>query len=316
MAMALGWCVLALVLLALGGDSVLKGASGVARRLGLSPFVTGLLLVAFGTSIPELAVNARAFFTGSQNLALGNAVGSNIVNFGLTLGLAAMVAPLVVQWRALAPLLACLVAATIALMALGYDGVLTRLEGAVFVLAFVLVVAWTLWRGRTEHPEVRQELSDYLATTDVPWRNVVRFVVGAVALYFGAVWLVEHAPVVGMQWGLSPLLTGLLVVAIATALPEAAAAIGAARRGGGDIVVGHVVGSSVFNLLLVVGGMAAHRDLPIPASFVRFELPAALAATLVLYPMLRKDLQISRAEGTVLFLGFLAWVVAEVMWSR
>ena len=316
MAMALGWCVLALVLLALGGDSVLKGASGVARRVGMSPFVTGLLLVAFGTSIPELAVNARAFFTGSQNLALGNAIGSNIVNFGLTLGVAAMVAPLVVQWRALAPLLACLVAATIALAVLGYDGVLTRLEGAAFVLAFVLVLAWTLWRGRTEHPEVRQELADYLATTDVPWRNVLRFVVGGVALYFGAVWLVEHAPVVGMQWGLSPLLTGLLVVAIATALPEMAAAVGAARRGGGDIVVGHVVGSSVFNLLLVVGGMAAHRDLPIPASFVRFELPAALAATLVLYPMLRKDLQISRAEGTVLFLGFIAWVVAEVMWSR
>ena len=316
MAMALGWCVLALVLLALGGDSVLKGASGVARRIGWSPFVTGLLLVAFGTSIPELVVNARAFFTGSQNLALGNAVGSNIVNFGLTLGLAAIVAPLVVQWRALAPLLACLVAATIALIALGFDGVLTRLEGAAFVLAFVLVLAWTLWRGRTEHPEVQQELADYLATTDVPWRNGVRLLVGGVALYFGAVWLVEYAPVVGMQWGLSPLLTGLLIVAIATALPEAAAAIGAARRGGGDIVVGHVVGSSVFNLLLVVGGMAAHRDLPIPASFVRFELPAALAATLVLYPMLRKDLQISRAEGTVLFLGFLAWVVAEVMWSR
>ena len=316
MAMALGWCVLALVLLALGGDSVLKGASGVARRIGWSPFVTGLLLVAFGTSIPELVVNARAFFTGSQNHALGNAVGSNIVNFGLTLGLAAIVAPLVVQWRALAPLLACLVAATIALIALGFDGVLTRLEGAAFVLAFVLVLAWTLWRGRTEHPEVQQELADYLATTDVPWRNGVRLLVGGVALYFGAVWLVEYAPVVGMQWGLSPLLTGLLIVAIATALPEAAAAIGAARRGGGDIVVGHVVGSSVFNLLLVVGGMAAHRDLPIPASFVRFELPAALAATLVLYPMLRKDLQISRAEGTVLFLGFLAWVVAEVMWSR
>ncbi len=316
MIMALGWCVLALLFLALGGDSVLKGASGLSRRFHWSPFVTGLLLVAFGTSIPELAVNARAFFTGSQSLALGNAVGSNIVNFGLTLGLAAIVAPLLVRWRALAPLLICLIVATIALIALGYDGVLTRIEGAIFVLAFVVVVALAIVRSRRETPEVQEAIAGYLTTGDDLALNVLRFVIGAVLLYFGAMWLVQHAPIVGTAWGMSPLLTGLIIVAIATALPEAVAAMAAARRGQGDMVVGHVIGSSLFNLLIVVGGMAALRDLPIPASFVGFELPAALAASLLLYPMLRRDLQISRAEGWVLLLAFIAWVVFELLLSR
>ncbi len=316
MIMALGWCVLALVFLALGGDSVLKGASGLSRRFHWSPFVTGLLLVAFGTSIPELAVNARAFFTGSQSLALGNAIGSNIVNFGLTLGLAAIVAPLLVRWRALAPLLICLIAATIALIALGYDGVLTRIEGMIFVLAFVVVVAVAIVRSRRETPEVQEAIAGYLTTGDDLALNALRFVVGAVLLYFGAMWLVQHAPIVGTAWGMSPLLTGLIIVAIATALPEAVAAMSAARRGQGDMVVGHVIGSSLFNLLIVVGGMAALRDLPIPASFVGFELPAALAASLLLYPMLRRDLQISRAEGWLLLIAFIAWVVFELMLSR
>ena len=316
MIMALGWCVLALVFLALGGDSVLKGASGLSRRFHWSPFVTGLLLVAFGTSIPELAVNARAFFTGSQSLALGNAVGSNVVNFGLTLGLAAIVAPLLVRWRALAPLLICLIVATIALIALGYDGVLTRIEGLIFVLAFVVVVAVAIVRSRRETPEVQEAIAGYLTTGDDLALNVLRFVIGAVLLYFGAMWLVQHAPIVGTAWGMSPLLTGLIIVAIATALPEAVAAMAAARRGQGDMVVGHVIGSSLFNLLIVVGGMAALRDLPIPASFVGFELPAALAVSLLLYPMLRRDLQISRAEGWVLLLAFIAWVVFELLLSR
>ncbi len=120
------------------------------------------------------------------------------------------------------------------------------------------------------------------------------------------------APQLGAAWGLSPLLTGLLPVAIGTALPEIAAAVVAARRGQGDMVVGHVIGSSLFNLLVIVGGMAALRPMPVPASFVRLELPAAIAFAVVLYPMLRGDLKISRGEGGVLLAGFAAWLVLEI----
>lgn len=309
---AWGFFLLGLVLLALGGDSIVKGASGLAQRLGASPFVAGLLLIAFGTSLPELAVNARAAWVGAQELALGNAVGSNIVNLGLTLGAAALVAPLVIRVRLLSPLLVLLALATLALIGFGLDGVINRIEGAVLLLAFVAMLVFVLARAPRESEEVRAGISAYASTHGELWMNLLRFVLAALLLYFGAKFIVQSATTIGVDLGLSPLLTGLLPVAIGTALPEVAAAVAAARRGQGDMVAGHVIGSSLFNLLVVVGGMAAFRPLPLPESFVRLELPAAIAFVIVLYPMLRGDLRISRGEGAILGAAFLAWVVLEI----
>ena len=309
---AIGLFVLGLVLLALGGDSIVKGAAGLARRRGASTFVAGLVVVAFGTSLPELAVNARAVFTGSQALALGNAVDSNVVNIGLTLGAAALTAPLLIRWRALAPLLLCLLLATLALIGAGWDGVLTRVEGVLLLVAFVVVFVVCLGRSRSQEPELEATLSAFAQSRAGLAMNLLRIAIAIVLLYFGARWIVQSAPIIGLALGMEPLLTGLLVVAIATALPEVAAAVAAARRGQGDIVAGHVIGSSVFNLLVVLGGMAAVRDVPIPASFVRLELPAAFAFALMLFPMLRGDHRISRTEGAVLLVAFGAWIAFEL----
>jgi len=308
-----GFFALGLVLLALGGDSIVKGASGLAQKLGASPFVAGLLLVAFGTSLPELFVNARAYFVGAQDLALGNAVGSNIVNVGLTLALAAIAAPLLVRTRLLSHLLVLLTLSTLAVILFGLDGVISRVEGIVLLLAFVAILAYLLARSGRELPEVRESMASYAVTRSVLWMNVLRFLVASALLYFGARFVVQSAPMIGASWGWSPLLVGLLPVAIGTALPEVAASIAAARRGQGDMVVGHVIGSSLFNLLVVVGGMAALRPMPLPASFVKLELPAAIAFVLVLYPMLRGDLRISRNEGIILLLAFAGWVALELL---
>ena len=308
---AIGLFVLGLVFLALGGDSIVKGTSGLAQRMGLSPFVAGLLLVAFGTSLPELAVNARAVFTGNPALALGNAVGSNIANVGLTLGAAALAAPLLVRWRGLAPLLLCLMLGTVAVIAAGWDGTLSRFEGVLLLIAFVGVLAACIGRTRNEKPELQDAIAAFARTSTHLWQNLLRFAIAVVLLYFGARWVVQSAPVIGHALGMAPLLTGLLVVAIGTALPEMAAAVAAARRGQGDMVAGHVIGSSVFNLLVVLGGMAVVREVPVPTSFVRFELPAALVFAVMLYPMLRGDLRVSRTEGGILLVAFVAWVVFE-----
>lgn len=313
MAEAWGFFALGLVLLALGGDSIVKGASGLAQKFGASPFVAGLLLVAFGTSLPELFVNARAYVVGAQDLALGNAVGSNIVNVGLTLGLAAIAAPLLVRTRLLSPLLVALTLSTLLLIVFGLDGVVSRVEGGVLLAAFVAVLAFLLARARHENAEVQAGIAAFAATRSVLWMNVLRFLVASALLYFGAKFVVQSAPMIGAAWGWSPLLVGLLPVAIGTALPEVAAAIAAARRGQGDMVVGHVIGSSLFNLLVVVGGMAALRPLPLPESFVKLELPAAIAFVLVLYPMLRGDLRISKTEGAILLIAFLGWIALELV---
>jgi len=312
MAAALFYFVAGIALLALGGDSLVKAAAGLARRSGMSPFASGLVLVAFATSIPELAVNLRAMAVGDHALALGNAVGSNIANFGLTLGAAALCAPLLIRWKALPPLLVCLVVATLATILLGQDGRLTRLDGAVLVAAFVAVTGFAWAFGRRQ-PELRSEFAGFAETRMPPALNLVRLLVAVALLWFGAKWVLQGALALRPVLGMESLLVGLLPVAIGTALPEMAAAIAAARRGQGDIVAGHVIGSSLVNLLLVVGGMALVRDVPVPDSFLRFELPAALVFAALLLPMLRGGLQVSRAEGAVLLLAFLAWLGFELL---
>lgn len=216
------------------------------------------------------------------------------------------------RWRALAPLLLCLMLATVAVIGAGWDGVLTRVEGVLLLVAFVAVLAACIARTRREKPELQDAIAAFAQTRGGLGLNLLRFVVAVVLLYFGARWVVQSAPVIGLALGMAPLLSGLLVVAIGTALPEVAAAIAAARRGQGDMVAGHVIGSSLFNLLVVLGGMAAVRDVPVPASFVRFELPAALVFAVMLYPILRGDHRISRAEGGVLLAAFVAWVAFEL----
>ena len=309
---ATAWFLLGLLLLALGGDSIVKAASGLAQRFGASPFVAGLLLVTFGTSLPELVVNARAFVVGAQDLALGNAVGSNIVNVGLTLALAALAAPLLVRARLLSPLLILLAVASLAVIVFGLDGVIARWEGAVLLLGFLALLVFVLRAAVRESEPVREAIAGYAMTRTGLLLNVIRVVFAAVCLYYGARWIVGAAPVLGAGLGWSPLLVGLLPVAIGTALPEVAAAIVAARRGQGDMVLGHVIGSSLFNLLVVVGGMAALRPLALPESFVKLELPAAIAFVLVLYPMLKGDLTISRREGGILLVAFVAWIALEL----
>ncbi len=293
-AISIAWFLLGLLLLALGGDSIVKAVAGLAQRFGASAFTAGLLLLGVATSLPELAVNARALVLGQPELALGNAIGSSIANLGLTLAVAATAAPLLLRAR--------------------LQGVLwwSLLAAGLLAAGFVLVQIVLLRRGRLEAPDVQAVIAESaLSRTSLPL-NVLRVLIAALTLYWGARLVVGAAADFGAALGWTPLLVGLLPVAIGTTLPEVAAAIAAARRGHGDMVLGHVLGSSVVNLLLVIGAMGLLQPLALPASFVRLELPALLAFALVLYPMLRGDLKISRGEGAILLGAFVAWLGLEI----
>ena len=314
MASALGWFLLGLLLLALGGDSLVKGASGMARRLRWSPFVVGLVLVALATSIPEIAVNARAVAIGQGDLALGNAVGSNVANIGMTLAGAALAAPLLLRWRLLSPLLLMLLAATAAVFLCALDGRISPLEGGLLVAGFIASMAIAIRRAHSDDADVRAEIEGFTTTSDQLGLNVVRLVLATALIGAGAWLVVRDAPALGEALGLTPLMTGLLPVALGTALPELAAALAAARRGQGDLVAGHVLGSSLVNLLLVVGGMALlGGGLAIPHSFLRYELPAAFVFALMLIPVLRGDMRVTRGEGGALAIAFVAWIVFELV---
>ena len=173
-------------------------------------------------------------------------------------------------------------------------------------------VANFITRNTFEGIEIRAE-AQKIQDTNSSSPDVNFGLIAAALLNFGSLLVVTKSLPIGEGLGLSPLLTGLIPVAIGTALPEVAAAVVAARRGQGDLVVGHVVGSSVFNLLVILGAMAAWQPLVLPGLLVRYALPAALAFALVIYPMLRGDLQVSRREGAILLVGFVAWLAFELV---
>jgi len=301
-----------LLMLMLGGDSAVKGLAGMSQRLGLSGFKTGVLMMLFATSIPELVVNAYAIFNGHSEIALGNAIGSNIVNIGLTLALAAISTPMLLGMRSLALQIVFLLVATGAVLFFGFDGSLQRWEGGFLVLVFIAVVFVTLQRANAESIAVQKEVADVFETHTSPTMNTIRIVVGSAILFFGAKLVIDAAPVIGFSLGFGPLLTGLTIVAIGTALPEVVMAILAARNGKANLVAGMVLGACLFNLLFIAGAMALVNPVLIPASFVGFDLPAAMAFTLTLYPILGGDLRINRNEGFILFALFLSWLGFEL----
>lgn len=309
---AIGMFVLGLFLLLLGGDSVIRGTSGLAQKFGLSPFAAGLLLVAFATSVPELAINSYAIAVGQPDLALGNAVGSNIVNIGFTLAMAAVCAPLLITMRLLAAEIVFLLVASGAVLLFGLDGSIARWEGAVLLAGFVAFLVFVFRRGREESADVQKELAAFAVTGTGLVQNLIRVAFAAALLFFGSRLVVGSAPVIGLALGLGSMLTGLTIVAIGTALPELATAAVAARNGQGNVVAGHVLGACLFNLLFVVGGMAVWHPLVLPASFITLELPAVMAFALLLYPVIGGDLKISRREGGLLLLAFAAWLAFEL----
>ncbi|MET0131637.1 MAG: sodium:calcium antiporter, partial [Stenotrophomonas chelatiphaga] len=209
-ALAIAWFVLGIILLGLGGDTVVKAASGLAQRFGASPFTAGLLLLGVATSVPELAVNARALAVGQPELALGNVVGSTLANLGLTLALAALAVPLLLRARVVVVAWFGVLAAALLLIVFGLDGQLLRWEGGVLLAAFVLFFVLLLRRGRHEAPEVRALIADAAVSRPGLTLNLVRMAIAALTLYWGARLVVGAAADLGAALGWTPLLVGLL----------------------------------------------------------------------------------------------------------
>lgn len=304
MLVELGQFALGLVMLVLGADSFVRGASGLALRFGISPFVVGLVLVGFGTSAPELSVNLTAAFQGRYALAIGNVIGSNIANIGLILGISALIAPLAMRARLLRIEVPLVIGVSVALWLLALDGVLGRFDAALLLLGFVGLM-WVVARAaRRESAAVRAELSEAVNTQTDLKRNLIRLGIGLALLLYGSHLMVHAAVGLATMWGISELMIGLTIVAIGTSLPELAASAVAAWRGHTDIAIGNVVGSSLFNILLILGVTAAIHPLPVGGASLRVDLPVMIGFALVLYPMVRGDLVIKRNEGVVLLLAY------------
>lgn len=296
--------VVGLVILVLGADLLVRGASRLAEAFGISPLVVGLTVVALGTSAPEAAVSVQSALSGSADIALGNVVGSNILNVLLVLGLSAAITPLVVSSQLVRREVPIMIGVSIVLLLLALNGVVGRLDG---LLLLAGIVAYTLYSIRRSRHGGRREAG---SSADSGGRLAIQAVyvaAGLALLVLGARWLVNGAVAVAQTIGLSELVVGLTVVAIGTSLPEVATSVVAAFRGQRDIAVGNIVGSCIYNVLFVLGlaGLIAPDGIGVSSAALGFDIPVMIATAVACLPIFFTGREIARWEG-FLFLGYYA----------
>ena len=301
-----------LVILASGAEALVHGASSLARRLGVSPLVVGLTVVSIGTSLPELVVSVGAALQGSGGIALGNVVGSNIANLALILGVAALVHPMTVKAKVVRLDGPILVGVSLLFAGMVWDGTLGRWDGLILVVGILAYVVYNVRSAPDEPPAVRSEFEEgtpgpYALATDL---GLVA--AGLVGLVAGAQLLVQGATTIAALFGAPPVVVGLTVVAVGTSLPELATSVAAARRGQGDIAVGNAVGSSIFNLLGILGVTVLVQPLS-TATLGWVDIGIMVAMSVLVLPLLRTHHTLDRREGGALVLCYGLYMGSVVM---
>ncbi len=299
-------------LLIKSSDVFVEGASGIARHLGISPIVIGMVIVGFGTSAPELVVSAFSALEGKPVLALGNAFGSNIANIALILGITSLVIPIQVHSNILRRELPLLTAVTLVALAVIADGSLSRLDGILLICVFLVAMSWTVW---ISFKRPQDELLKTLAVDPaLPPSNVQKslgqLLVGMLVLLVSSRGLVWGAVELATMAGVSELIIGLTVVAIGTSLPELASTLMAVRKGEHDMAIGNVVGSNLFNTLAVVGIAGTIHPFGLEPEILQRDFPFMLLLTvsLFIFGWGRKGKgRINRIEGGLLLLSFLIY---------
>ncbi|KAA5541823.1 calcium/sodium antiporter [Roseiconus nitratireducens] len=314
------YLIVGLGLLVLGAELLVRGAVVLAALARISPLVVGLTVVAFGTSAPELAVSSVSALKGSSEIALGNVVGSNIFNLLLILGLCAAITPLRVSSQLVKLDVPLMLIASIAVWALAADGRLSRAEGVSLLVVFLLYTGWLVRAGRKQGNDLADPSeSPHLISRrrQIPV-SLILVVVGFGSLVFGGQMFVEAASSIARSFGVSEILIGLTIVAGGTSLPELATSTVAVAKGQRDIAVGNVVGSNVFNLMLVLatGAAVSPVGVPVTESVLRFDLMVMTLVALLCWPVFWSDAEVTRGEGIgmlVLFVGYTGLTIADEM---
>jgi len=300
------------VLLILGADALVRGASNIARTVGLSPLVIGLTVVAYGTSAPELAVSMHSARSGESAIAIGNVVGSNIFNVLLILGISALITPLTVAQRLVRLDTPLMLGVSLLLVLFCRDGRVNLLEGGVLAGGAAVYTIATLVVGRrdTAAPSNEHDSPNPGRSRLAPlFGSLLWVAVGLSGLVLGARWLVEAAVALARTIGVSELIIGLTIVAAGTSLPEVATSVIASIRGERDIAVGNVVGSNIFNILAVLGisALVAPTGIEAPPSLRNFDLPVLLATAVACLPIFFTGHRIARWEGALFLAYYMAY---------
>ena len=295
-----GCILIGLVMLFYGGDYLVTGSIRLATRFKISPFVIGATVIGFGTSAPELAVSVLASLQGSGELALGNVIGSNIANVGLVLGLTSLLIPLTIseqRFKSEAPIL---LGVSLLILYLAWDYRLLRWEGG-FMVVLLVVYLWTAF-GKKEVSEIELEEGGY------DWLPTPLLIIfGLILLVAGAEVMVKGATGIAREMGISEWFIGVSIVAVGTSLPEIVSALIAAKRGHGEMAIGNVFGSNIFNILLVLGVASSIQPLEIEEA-IHPDLIFTTAFICLFLVLIRLRHNLSRLDGVLLLLGYATYI--------
>ena len=299
--------VVGVALVLFGADKLTEGASALARRLNVPEIIIGLTIVAAGTSAPELFVSLVSALNGTPDMAVGNVVGSNTMNAMLIVGTAALVAPMVISPSTVKKDIPCSVLASILLAVLAFDGFLGRFDGIVLLLGFAAFMAYTLVQSKAGKDDVVKESSPV-------WKNILFIVFGLAGLVVGSNLFVDSASDVALSLGISEAVVGLTIVAGGTSLPELATSVVAARKGQSAIAIGNVIGSNVFNILLILGLTSAISPLEIEG-ITTIDMAVMLLSVILVWLFSRTRYTVERWEGgllLVIYIGYLVWLITNL----
>lgn len=309
------YVVAGLVILALGAEALVRGACGIALSARMTPAVVGLTIVAAGTSMPELVVSVHAAARGSPGLAVGNVVGSNIFNIAAILGLAALLRPLRIAGNSVRLEWPVMLLAACLLHLFARDGVVDRVEGGLLLSGMVAFTGYAVWVARRQATPLERESLGDVATAAfgrtgcaAALLNVLAALLGAGLLAGGSSLLVSGATGFAAALGVSDTVIGLTIVAAGTSAPELMTSLVASWRGRDDIAVANVIGSNIFNVFGIVGLSSLVRPLPVPGEIVARDDWWMIGASLLLFPLMRSGMRVTRIEGALLLAGFTAYL--------
>ncbi|RME02937.1 MAG: sodium:calcium antiporter [Planctomycetota bacterium] len=318
------WFIVGLVVLTVGAEWTVRGSSTLARIFGVRPIIIGITIVAFGTSSPELVVGVMASLneaSDSIQLAVGNVIGSNIANIGLILGISGLIYPIMVQREVLRVHLPLMTLVAALLLWFSYnDGQISRLEGGIFLGLGILINVLLIWQA-LRNQKIAKEIEHEVEVLPVGKKggkgwNFGLLVVGLVGLVLGADWMVDSAVKIATRLGMSMITIGLTIVAVGTSLPELAASAMASFRKKSDIALGNVVGSNIYNVVLILGVVAILVPLPIKADALGTDLPVMMGFTLLAVFFLRTGRILERWEAGILFGCYVGYMVVLFLRSQ
>ncbi len=307
-----------LALLMWGADRFVHGAAATARNLGIAPLLIGLTIVAFATSAPEILVSVVAALQKEPGLAFGNAIGSNIVNIGLVLGMTALIRPIALESATLRREMPALLAVSLLTVSLFLDTYLSRIDGFVMLTGLVIVMIWLARLGMRSaaNDPIAMDYEAEIPTDVSMFMAVVWLIVGLATLLIGAELLVDGAIGIAKMMGISEVVIGITIVAFGTSLPELAVSLASALKGEYGLAIGNIVGSNIFNLLAVIGVAAAIHPSALAPSVLSLHIFVMVAFTLVLFAMTYDydgKSKLSRTEGLALLVAYVAYDIYVVM---